>query len=316
MQSMKNVTKTNVLFTTTVLVYIILVYAVRLIPQEHMTLNLLLVLPEVILLIPSLLYIIVLRPKTVDGVNMSHVSPGTFLMTILMTYLLMPLISLINMVSSTFAGNTVDNTLNLIVNNNPLWLNLVIMALLPAVVEEFIFRGLIFNGYKKRNPFIAVILSSVLFGLIHMNINQFSYAFVIGVVFALLAYTTGSLIPSIVAHFTINGTSVALSHLMAGMEAAGATDGAEAAIGATDYISMYAIMAVMAAGGVALAVLVFRYICRKNRGIEGVVRIFRKPFREIYDEEEGKFFDGYLLLGVGICLVYIIWSDIIVKLMT
>lgn len=307
---MKNVTKTNVLFTTTVLVYLILVYAVRLIPQERMTLNLLLVLPEVILLVPSLLYIVFLRPQTVDSVTMSPVSPGTFLMTILMTYLLLPLISIINVISSMFVGNTVNDTLDIIVNNNPLWLNLVIMALLPAVVEEFIFRGLIFNGYKKRNPLVAVVLSAVLFGLIHMNINQFSYAFVIGIVFALLAYATGSLIPSIVAHFTINGTSVVMSHLIAGMETTEVAEGAEVAVREFDYIFVYMILAVLAAGGVALAVLVYRYICKKNRGWENVVRIFKKPFRGTYDKEEGKFLDGYLILGVGICLIYIIMYEI------
>ena len=70
---MKNVTKTNVLFTSTVLVYIILVYAVRLIPTKALTINMLLVLPEIFLLIPSLFYILILKPKTVDDVRISPV---------------------------------------------------------------------------------------------------------------------------------------------------------------------------------------------------------------------------------------------------
>lgn len=303
-QVMKNVTKTNVLFTATVLVYIILVYSVNLFPKKMMTVNLLLVLPEIVLLIPSLFYIIILRPKTVDGVSISRVSVLTLFKTLMMTFSLLPLVALINAVSSTFVGNSVDTTLDIIVNRNPLWLNLIIIALLPAVVEEFIFRGLIFNGYKKRNPFVAILLSSALFGLIHMNINQFSYAFVIGVVFALLVYATGSLVPSIFAHFLINGTSVVLSHMLTGSESA--TEGVTVPATAMDYFITYVPLVVMAVGGLVFAVIVFVSICNKNRGLENVKRIFLKPHRVSYDEAEGKFIDGYLLLGVGVCLIYII----------
>ncbi|MBQ6813910.1 MAG: CPBP family intramembrane metalloprotease [Lachnospiraceae bacterium] len=302
---MKNVTKTNVLFAATVLVYIILVNVVGLIPKEVLTINMLLVLPEIILLIPSLLYILVLRPKTVDDVTISSVSPGTVLKTLVMTVLLMPLVAFINSISSAVAGNSVDTTLELIVTENPLWLNLIILALLPAVVEEFIFRGLILNGYKKRNPLIAITLSSVLFGLIHMNINQFSYAFVIGFVFGLLAYATGSLLPTILAHFVINGTSITLSHMI------GFSNEATAKPAAMEYIIAFAVMGGIAFVGLVLAMKVFESICNKNRGFENVKRIFTKPYRQKFDEEEGKFFDGYLLLGVGVCLFYILVYDIL-----
>lgn len=308
---MKNVTKTNVLFTSTVLVYIILVYVVRLIPAKALTLNMLLVLPEVILLIPSLVYIIVLRPSTVDDVRISPVSLGTFFKTVLLTFLIMPLVSFINAISSFFVGNSVNNTLDLIVGKNPLWLNLIIVALLPAVVEEFIFRGLIFNGYKRRNPFKAVILSAVLFGLVHMNINQFSYAFVIGVIFALLAYATGSLIPSITAHFLINGTSVVMAHFYAGKKDAPVVSGEIKLPENAMFIITCLFLLMLAIGGVVLGTLLFISICKKNRGTENVKRIFAKPYRKMYDEGEGKFIDGYLLLGIGICLIYIVLYDFI-----
>lgn len=308
---MKNVTKTNVLFTSTVLVYIILVYAVRLIPAKALTINMLLVLPEIILLIPSLVYIVVLRPKTVEDVRISPVSAGTFFKTVLLTFLIMPLVSFINVISSFFVGNSVDNTLDIIVGKNPLWLNLIIIALLPAVVEEFIFRGLIFNGYKRRNPFKAVVLSALLFGLVHMNINQFSYAFVIGVIFALLAYATGSLIPSITAHFLINGTSVVMAHFYAGKEDVSAAAGELVLTENAMYAVTCLFLLMLAIAGVALGTLLFISICKKNRGTENVKRIFTKPCRKMYDESEGKFIDGYLLLGIGICLIYIIFYDFI-----
>ena len=306
---MKNVTKTNVLFTATVLIYIILSYSLEFVPAGVLTVNMALVIPEIILLIPALLYVLVLRPKTVDGVSMSVVSPTTTILTVVLTFLIMPLVMFINSITSLFAENSVDTVLNYIVNNNPLWLNLVIIALLPAVVEEFIFRGLIFNGYKRRNPFMAILLSAALFGLIHMNINQFSYAFAIGVIFGFMAYATGSLLPSILSHFIINGTSVVISHLSA--DKVTEPVATEVKLAAMDYVYAYAALAVVAAVGLLLAYFVYKCICNKNRGFENVKRILKKSHRTEFVEAEGKFFDGYLLLGVGICLIHIILVELL-----
>ena len=301
---MKNVTKTNVLFTATVLIYIILMYSLQLTSYDKLTINMKIVIPEIILLIPALLYVIILRPRTVDGVSMSVVSPLTTLLTVILTICIMPLVMLLNTVSSLFDGNAVDSTLNGLVQNNPIWLNLMIIALLPAVVEEFIFRGLIFNGYKKRNPLMAILLSSFLFGLMHMNLNQFSYAFVIGIIFALLAYATGSLLPSILGHFIINGTSVLITHLSA--SATKEPVATDIKFEAIQYISAIVVLGVMALTGAALAFLIYMLICNKNRGFDNVKRIFQKPFCNTYVEEEGKFMDGYLLLGIGICVFHIV----------
>ena len=306
---MKNVTKTNVLFTATVLIYIILSYSLEFVPAGVLTVNMALVIPEIILLIPALLYVLVLRPKTVDGVSMSVVSPTTTILTVVLTFLIMPLVMFINSITSLFAENSVDTVLNYIVNSNPLWLNLVIIALLPAVVEEFIFRGLIFNGYKRRNPFMAILLSAALFGLIHMNINQFSYAFAIGVIFGFMAYATGSLLPSILSHFIINGTSVVISHLS--VDKVTEPVATEVKLAVMDYVYAFAALAVVAAIGLLLAYFVYKCICNKNRGFENVKRILKKPHRTELVEAEGKFFDGYLLLGVGICLIHMILVELL-----
>ena len=310
---MKNVTKANVLFTATVLVYIILVYTIRLMPSGIFSMNVLLVLPEVILLLPSMLYLAFMRQDALDNCGWQRVSPLTALLTVLFTFCIIPLVSLINMISSLFVENSVSDTLTLTVESNSVIVNLILLALIPAIIEEFIFRGLIFNGYKKRNPLKAAILSAVLFGLIHMNINQFTYAFVMGIIFALLTYVTGSIIPSTIAHFVVNGTSVVMSHLIAAMGNAGTE--AEAALEISEevmYIITFGIFAVMTLVGVTLACLIFYFICRKNRGFESFKMIFKKPLRNTYDETQGKFFDGYLMLGVGICLLYIIFYEFFV----
>lgn len=308
---MKNVTKANVLFTATVLVYIILVYTIRIVPSGTFSMNFLLILPEVILLLPSVLYMAFMRQDVSDNGGFQKVSPLTAFLSALFAICIIPLVSLVNFISSLFVDNSVSTTLTRTVNSNSLLINLILLALIPAVVEEFIFRGLIFNGYKKRNPLKAALLSAVLFGLMHMNINQFTYAFVIGIIFALLTYVTGSIIPSTIGHFVINGTSVVLSHILAAMQSSVTTDVATQATEAAMseglmYAIVIAVLIAMTIVGLVLAGLLFYVICKKNRGVESFKMIFRKPMRTHYAEEEGKFIDGYLLLGVGICIIYMV----------
>lgn len=189
------------------------------------------------------------------------------------------------------------------IQQNPLWLKLILSALIPAVCEEYIFRGLIFNGYKKRNPFGAVLMSSFLFGLIHMNVNQFIYAFLLGCIFCMLVYATGTVMSSMIAHFVFNGYNVIMSHISADKisEAAG-TQAAEI----SDYVMAYALATVVALAGVYIAYRLFKGICETNRGFENVKLIFKKDNRRTYKESQGKFFDWYVGIGMALCLAYMV----------
>ena len=86
-------------------------------------------------------------------------------------------------------------------------LELFMTAVLPGFCEEFTHRGLIFYGYRDSG-FKAVIVSAVLFSLMHQNIRQTGYTFFDGLVIALLFYYTGSIWPGIIVHFLNNAFSV------------------------------------------------------------------------------------------------------------
>lgn len=86
---------------------------------------------------------------------------------------------------------------------------IVTVAILPAFFEEFVHRGLLLKGtadtigYKK-----AIIISSVLFGLMHLNIQQFFYATILGILMGFLVAMTRSIWPSIIIHFCNNFLNV------------------------------------------------------------------------------------------------------------
>src|SRR5262249_5135093 len=83
---------------------------------------------------------------------------------------------------------------------------LAVFALLPAICEEAAFRGYILSRLLRRfRPRTAVILSSFLFALFHMNVFQFMPSFFLGIVLGLLTIRSQSLLPAILFHLLHNG---------------------------------------------------------------------------------------------------------------
>lgn len=87
------------------------------------------------------------------------------------------------------------------------------VALLPAICEELIFRGIITNGLKKYGTISAVAISSVLFALMHQNLQQLIYQLFLGAVMAYIVIKTGSIIYTMILHFFNNFTILLLAHL-------------------------------------------------------------------------------------------------------
>ena len=77
-------------------------------------------------------------------------------------------------------------------------------AALPAVCEEFVFRGLLIAEYEKRSTAAAVLLSSLFFALLHFDIERFPVYFFAGLVLAMTLYASRSLAAVITVHFCHN----------------------------------------------------------------------------------------------------------------
>ncbi|MGN1138427.1 MAG: lysostaphin resistance A-like protein, partial [Ruminococcus sp.] len=92
-------------------------------------------------------------------------------------------------------------------------LEIVDTAIVPAVFEEFAFRGIILNKLRKFGDNYAIIMSAVLFGLMHGNLSQIPFAFILGLVIGFVAVKTNSIIPGILIHFFNNLFSVIMSYL-------------------------------------------------------------------------------------------------------
>jgi len=90
-------------------------------------------------------------------------------------------------------------------------INLFSTALLPAFCEESLHRGMLLKGYSSMGMRKSIIFSGLMFGLLHLNIEQFFYATLIGFFLGYLCCMCNSIVPCMIVHFMNNAISVFLS---------------------------------------------------------------------------------------------------------
>ena len=80
------------------------------------------------------------------------------------------------------------------------------IAILGPVLEEVIFRRVMIDEFTKstKRTWLAILISALLFGLVHMNPAQIPFAFAGGIFFGWMYVQTGSMLPSIVGHIVNN----------------------------------------------------------------------------------------------------------------
>lgn len=88
------------------------------------------------------------------------------------------------------------------------------VVILAPILEEYLFRGVMLEGLLKRiSPIKAILISSALFGLVHLNPWQFIAAMVIGIFAGWIYYKTRSLSLAIIIHIANNGWAMLWGYL-------------------------------------------------------------------------------------------------------
>ncbi|HOW65267.1 MAG TPA: ABC transporter permease subunit/CPBP intramembrane protease [Candidatus Paceibacterota bacterium] len=92
----------------------------------------------------------------------------------------------------------------------PLWTVWLVLALIPAVCEEFFFRGFILAALRRLGRWPAILISALLFGLAHASIYRLLPTLCLGVLLGWLVWKTGSISCGILAHALNNGIPLTL----------------------------------------------------------------------------------------------------------
>jgi membrane protease YdiL (CAAX protease family) len=122
--------------------------------------------------------------------------------------------NIINLLESIFPRLTEDSLseLNDLININS-WLMFIPVVLMAPIVEEILYRGILFRAFKKEGvkSVWVILMSGLIFGIIHLNFVQSTYAAVLGVIMALAYYWTKNILVPIIMHFGNNLLAVILT---------------------------------------------------------------------------------------------------------
>jgi hypothetical protein len=157
--------------------------------------------------IPVVFY--VLRSKKSAGrtLRLNPVTPFDIIILILVSLFMQPAVYLLASFAQIIFGNQLEFLFSDL-TAQPFWYLMLSIAIAPAIFEELVLRGVVLDAYRGQNLYIAVVMNGFLFGLFHMNINQFVYTFFIGVILALSVYYTNSIFAGMLIHFMNNMLSV------------------------------------------------------------------------------------------------------------
>jgi ABC-2 type transport system permease protein/sodium transport system permease protein len=99
-----------------------------------------------------------------------------------------------------------------LMRNQPLWWLLLVIGLVPAVVEEMCFRGLLLGSLRTNGKrWLAMLATAAAFALFHFLVYRMAITFVLGLFLAYLSWQSRSIWPGMIAHFMNNAFAVVRS---------------------------------------------------------------------------------------------------------
>ncbi len=109
---------------------------------------------------------------------------------------------IVSAVTQTVFGKTSTDNLDPFLGQGVI--TIAFIAIIGPIFEELFFRKLVIDRVRVFGEKTAILASAFMFGLFHGNLQQFFYAFAVGVVFGYIYLRTGSLLPSTLLHILIN----------------------------------------------------------------------------------------------------------------
>ena len=268
-------------------------------------------LSQAIVLLPALIYVAIHKINIIACMPYRRLRISDGLLSLLFGYALVPTMLFVSNLTSLFSTNYVQDSVQELIAY-PFVVQLLIIAVLPACVEEFVFRGLIYHSYRKNGILGAAVLSGLVFGLMHLNINQLSYALLMGIVFALLVEATGSMYSSMLAHFAANSYSIIMMQLVS-MTSGGSelleqsAQAAESSMNSVPVIIAQVVMlGLVAAGFLGNAYLLFKKIAVRNGRWEYLKEQLHKGFKPQNGE---RFITPPLIATVAAAVVYMLYTE-------
>ena len=308
---MRKVLKSNIYFLIILLLEILLP-----IPLEflYMALNItdirikLFLNHTIIFIIPAIIYLLVTKesPKKVLRLNKLYFKDTLWL--ILLAFMCQPIMMFFSLVSQFFFENDIGNFISSI-SNTPYIVMMLLVAVMPAITEEITLRGIVLSGYDNKNMYVSCAIIGLLFGIFHLDYQQFLYAAILGFILALVVRITNSIFAGSLIHFIINGSTVTLQKIMTSN--IGNTEvvqqASEISLKALPLEMKFVYAGLYGAIAIAFSIAVY-YIIKKLKKLNIERGTFKEGsyYRKNYNDNNDRIFNIVLLIIIFVYLLYMV----------
>lgn len=213
---MENLNK-NSIFHANILFFILGILLITLgsIVQGREVYSGLLITEYIIVLIPNIIYLKSKGLSLKKTLRLHRISFKQALYVVGITISTYPIAVFLNLIIILVLeqfGDLVINTVP-IPSTAPMYLlSLFVIAISPGICEEIMFRGTIMNAYNKLSKKKAIIYSSILFGVFHLNLQNLVGHILLGLVFGIIVYKTNSIYSSILGHTLNNAIAITIGY--------------------------------------------------------------------------------------------------------
>ncbi|MGN0401947.1 MAG: lysostaphin resistance A-like protein [Acetatifactor sp.] len=155
-----------------------------------------------------LMFFILKKSVPAQKLERHRMSPGQFILALIICFGLTYASNIIGLILTSIigkvSGHNIQNQASVVLTGLNPWLLILYVVIFGPIMEELVFRKLIVDRTVRYGQGVAVVVSGLMFGLFHGNLNQFAYAVVIGMFLAFLYVKTGNLKITISIHILIN----------------------------------------------------------------------------------------------------------------
>lgn len=218
--------------------------------------------------------------------------------------------TIVTVIIGMFKGGAVNNVMMDLTSSLGIPTMLVYMVICAPIMEELIFRKLIVDRTVRYGQGVAILVSGLMFGLFHGNLNQFAYAFTLGMFLAFLYVKTGKIQYTIGIHMSLNFMGGIVATLV--MRAMNLDGYMEAAASGSEE-AMLEVMLESLPGWIGIMGLAFFMMTCIIAGIVLFI-VFRKKF--VLDKGEVEIPKGnrhVVLWNVGMVLFIAFWIVMIIR---
>ncbi len=291
------------LFLGVLILNVLASFLVRLVTTMGVNINdgFLLVLGELLIVLPGVLFVLLRHSDVKCDLGFNKIKVGTVFMSILLAYLIMPLTVLVNLISQLFTTNAAVMMSDTFSSQAPMFITFIVGVFGPFC-EEFVFRGIMFTGMKKvTRPLLAGLVSALFFGLMHLNLNQLCYAFVLGFIFALVNEASGSIFTGFIMHLVVNVHNMVLlfiSNAVTKGTGVSLTESAQQLVSTDALYYMIAVYLLLAVLCTAIAVPVIAWIAKHEGRTDQLIDMIRgRKSIETESEDDSSSREGKILLN-------------------